>query len=106
MRLIDADAIDECKELMTDIKGDTVYAVKMSDIREMPTVCDIDAIKDVQKWERVVSKAEVLEQIRAEIEDYRNLFIDHVSNNIDIGMVLGFQTALDTIDKYTKGERE
>ena len=33
MKLIDADALDECKELMTDINGNAVYAVKMSDIR-------------------------------------------------------------------------
>ena len=48
MRLIDADAIDECEELMTDIKGDTVYAVRMSDIREMPTVCDIEQISSAR----------------------------------------------------------
>lgn len=29
---------DEIKELMTDINGDTVYAVKMSDIRQLPPV--------------------------------------------------------------------
>ena len=55
MRLIDADAVDECEELMTDIKGDTVYAVKMSDIRKMPTVCDIEQIRteilDTFLWE-------------------------------------------------------
>ena len=28
----------ECKELMTDINGDTVYAVRMSDIRQLPPV--------------------------------------------------------------------
>lgn len=31
-------AFDEIKELMTDINGDTVYAVKMSDIRQLPSV--------------------------------------------------------------------
>lgn len=30
--------LDECIELMTDIKGDTVYAVRMSDIRQLPPV--------------------------------------------------------------------
>ena len=29
---------EECKELMTDINGDTVYAVRMSDIRQLPSV--------------------------------------------------------------------
>ena len=28
-------AVDEIKELMTDINGDTVYAVRMSDIRQL-----------------------------------------------------------------------
>lgn len=27
--------LEECKELMTDINGDTVYAVRMSDIRQL-----------------------------------------------------------------------
>ena len=30
--------MEECKELMTDINGDTVYAVRMSDIRQLPPV--------------------------------------------------------------------
>lgn len=36
--LISRQALDEIKELMTDINGDTVYAVKMSDIRQLPPV--------------------------------------------------------------------
>ena len=35
---VSREAIDECKELMTDIKGETVYAVRMSDIRQLPSV--------------------------------------------------------------------
>lgn len=31
-------AVDEIKELMTDINGDTVYAVRMSEIRQLPSV--------------------------------------------------------------------
>ena len=31
-------AVDEIKELMTDINGDTVYAVRMSDIRQLSSV--------------------------------------------------------------------
>ena len=31
-------AFDEIKELMTDMHGDTVYAVRMSDIRQLPSV--------------------------------------------------------------------
>ena len=36
--LISRQAVDEIKELMTDINGDTVYAVRMSDIRQLPSV--------------------------------------------------------------------
>ena len=35
---ISRDDVEECKELMTDINGDTVYAVRMSDIRQLPPV--------------------------------------------------------------------
>ena len=30
--------VEECKELMTDINGETVFAVRMSDIRALPSV--------------------------------------------------------------------
>jgi len=36
--LISREDVEECKELMTDINGDTVYAVRMSDIRQLPSV--------------------------------------------------------------------
>ena len=35
---VSREALDECKELMTDINGDTVYVVRMSDIRQLPSV--------------------------------------------------------------------
>ena len=35
---ISRQVVDEIKELMTDINGDTVYAVRMSDIRQLPSV--------------------------------------------------------------------
>ena len=35
---ISREDVEECKELMTDINGDTVYAVRMSDIRQLPPV--------------------------------------------------------------------
>ena len=41
--VVSRQAVDEIKELMTDINGDTVYAVRMSDIRQLPPVtpsCD------------------------------------------------------------------
>lgn len=36
--VISRQALDEIKELMTDINGDTVYAVRMSNIRQLPSV--------------------------------------------------------------------
>lgn len=35
--LISRQAVDEIKELMTDINGDTVYAVRMSELRQLPS---------------------------------------------------------------------
>jgi len=35
---ISREDLEECKELMTDVNGDTVYAVRMSDIRQLPPV--------------------------------------------------------------------
>ena len=35
---ISRQAVDEIKELMTDINGDTVYAVRMSELRQLPSV--------------------------------------------------------------------
>lgn len=35
---ISRQTLDEIKELMTDINGDTVYAVRMSDLRQLPSV--------------------------------------------------------------------
>jgi len=66
MRLIDADALDECKELMTDIKGETVYVVRMSDVRSIPTVCDIEQIRD--KIEKVFCMSVVTNELRTPME--------------------------------------
>ena len=52
--LISRQAFDEIKELMTDINGDTVYAVRMSDIRQLPSV-------NPQPYEDAISRQEVLE---------------------------------------------
>lgn len=62
-------------------------------------VCDIEQIKDIQKWERVVSKAEVLEQIRAEIKK-------EYDNQGDWSFNDGLAFALEIIDTYTKGAEE
>ena len=41
---ISRQAIDEIKELMTDINGDTVYAARMSDIRQLPPVTPAEKV--------------------------------------------------------------
>lgn len=38
MRLIDADTLEECKEIMNTISGESKYVVRMDDIRNMPTI--------------------------------------------------------------------
>ena len=50
---ISRQAVDEIKELMTDINGDTVYAVRMSDIRQLPSVTqksDNKYRKKAKRW--------------------------------------------------------
>ena len=37
-RLIDADTLEECKEMMNTIMGECKYAVRMDDIRNVPTI--------------------------------------------------------------------
>lgn len=41
-RLIDADALEECKEIMNTITGESKYVVRMDDIRDMPTIIKAD----------------------------------------------------------------
>lgn len=41
-RLIDADTLDECKEMMNTIMGECKYAVRMDDIRNSPTIIEAD----------------------------------------------------------------
>ena len=41
-RLIDADEIEECKEIMNTITGESKYAVRMDDIRNMPAIIEAD----------------------------------------------------------------
>lgn len=41
-RLIDADELEECKEIMTTISGESKYVVRMDDIRNMPTIIEAD----------------------------------------------------------------
>ena len=41
-RLIDADELEECKEIMNTISGESKYAVRMDDIRNMSTVIEAD----------------------------------------------------------------
>lgn len=41
-RLIDADELEECKEIMNTISGESKYVVRMGDIRDMPTIIEAD----------------------------------------------------------------
>lgn len=45
-RLIDADALEECKEIMNTISGESKYAVRMDDIRNMPTTIEAEQCDD------------------------------------------------------------
>ena len=41
-RLIDASELDECKEIMNTISGESKYAVRMDDIRNIDTIIEAD----------------------------------------------------------------
>ena len=41
-RMIDADELEECKEIMNTISGESKYAVRMDDIRNVPTIIEAD----------------------------------------------------------------
>jgi len=45
-RLIDADTLDECKEMMNTIMGECKYAVRMDDIRNAPTIIEATGAKE------------------------------------------------------------
>ena len=41
-RLIDANELEECKEMMNTISGESKYAVLMANIRNIPTIIEAD----------------------------------------------------------------
>ena len=41
-RLIDADALEECKEVMNTIMNECEYAVRMDEVRNVPTIIKAD----------------------------------------------------------------
>ena len=43
-RLIDADELEECKEIMNTISGESKYAVRMDDVRLVPTIIEADKV--------------------------------------------------------------
>lgn len=61
---ISCEDIEECKELMTDINGDTVYVVRMSDIRQLPPVKPQEScvVPDTNVGD-IISKQTVLDTI-------------------------------------------
>ena len=48
-RLIDADELDEDKQIMTTIFGESKYAVLMDDIRKIPTIIEADKESEKEK---------------------------------------------------------
>lgn len=41
-RLIDVDELEQCKGIMNTIHGEIKYAIRMDDIRNMPTIIEAD----------------------------------------------------------------
>ncbi len=41
-RLIDADTLEECKEVMNTIMNECEYAVRMHEVRNVPTIIEAD----------------------------------------------------------------
>lgn len=41
-RLIDADELEECKEMMNDIMDESKYAIRMDDVRNVPTIIEAE----------------------------------------------------------------
>jgi len=41
-RLIDADTLEECKEVMNTIMNESEYAVRMDEVRNVPTIIEAD----------------------------------------------------------------
>ena len=46
-RLIDANDLEECKEIMTTIMNECKYAVLMDEIRNVPTIIEADTESEV-----------------------------------------------------------
>lgn len=46
--LIDRNELEECKEIMNTITGESKYAVRMDDVRNMPTIIEADKEYDVK----------------------------------------------------------
>lgn len=45
-RLIDTSELDECKEIMNTISGESKYAVRMDDIRNIDTIIEADTERE------------------------------------------------------------
>ena len=44
-RLIDADILEECKEVMNTIMNECKYAVRMDEVRNVPTIIEADKME-------------------------------------------------------------
>lgn len=65
-RYIDADNLEEVKEIMYDVVGDGVYAVRMSDVREQPTADVVDRARYKQLLENSTIMADALKEYENE----------------------------------------
>ena len=68
--LISRQAVDEIKELMTDINGDVIYAVRMSDIRQLPSVKPQEKTGHWQHYEGMLICSECGAEFYDDIMEY------------------------------------
>ena len=74
--LISRQVLDEIKELMTDVNGDTVYAVKMSDIRQLPPINPQEPCED---WYDLPADEMTFKQARQAVKDLRIMLAGYLT---------------------------
>ena len=75
-------AIDEIKELMTDINGDTVYAVRMSYLRQLPSVNPQEPETEIEELDFVQEHKKI--PVTLQVQKYcdRNICVSNEYNGI------------------------
>lgn len=106
-RLIDADNLEECKEMMTTIMNECKYAVLMDEIRNVPTIIEADTESEDEEAFNMAIKAleqgSILDKIREEIEQVKSIMNEEIIDNNRkdlINFVNGLDQSLAIIDKY------